>query len=64
MSRVNLRNNSGQLIGWIDTVHGGKKQIRNSKSKLLGWYDPESDRTTCARTGNWIGMGDQLTSLL
>ena len=64
MNRIQLRNNKGNLIGWIETVHGGRKQIRDSRGALLGWYDSASDKTTCARTGRWIGMGEQLTSLL
>lgn len=64
MNRVELRNNRGNLIGWIENVQGGRKQIRDSKGTLLGWYDATNDKTTCARTGRWIGMGEQLTSLL
>lgn len=64
MNRVQLRNSRGNLIGWIETVHDGRKQIRDGRGTLLGWYDPANDRTTSAKTGNWIGMGEQLTSLL
>jgi hypothetical protein len=64
MNRTQLRDNRGLLIGWIDTIHGGRKQIRDNKGTLLGWYDATSDRTTCAKTGRWIGMGEQLTALL
>ena len=64
MNRVELRNTQSNLIAWIDKVYGGRKQIRYSKGTLLGWYDPDSNRTTSTKTGNWIGIGDQLTSLL
>ncbi len=64
MDRIQLRDNKGNLTGWIETVHGGRKQIRDNRGILLGWYDASSDKTTCARTGRWIGMGEQLTSLL
>ena len=64
MSTVQLRNNQGNLIGWIETINGGRKQIRNNRGALLGWYDANTDKTTCARTGRWVGMGEQLTSLL
>ncbi len=36
MNKVELRNKKGNLIGWIETVHGGCKQIRDSKGVLLG----------------------------
>lgn len=64
MNIIKLRDNKGQLIGWIETVNSGRKQIRDSRGSLLGWYDAASDKTTCARTGRWIGMGEQLTALL
>ncbi len=64
MNRIQLRDNKGNLIGWIETEHAGRKTIRNSRGILLGWYDSSTDKTTCAKTGRWVGMGDQLTALL
>ncbi|SEK75335.1 hypothetical protein SAMN05216262_102277 [Colwellia chukchiensis] len=64
MNSIQLRNNQGLLIGWIETVHDGRKQIRDSKGTLLGWYDAYADKTTCAKTGRWFGTGEQLTALL
>jgi hypothetical protein len=64
MSMIILRNNKNQVIGRIQTVHNGIKQIRCNKGILLGWYDPASDKTVDARTGNWFSFGDQLTMLL
>lgn len=59
-----IRNSNGRVIGWTETVHSGVQQIRNANGKLLGWYDPTSDRTVDARTGNWMGIGNQLMILL
>ncbi|WP_077284723.1 hypothetical protein [Cognaticolwellia aestuarii] len=64
MNRTQLRDDKGKLTGWIETANSGRKKIRNSRGALLGWYDATSDKTTCARTGRLIGIGDQLSSLL
>jgi hypothetical protein len=64
MNRIQLRDNKGNLIGWIETAHGRRKQIRDSRGTLLSWYDVASDKTTYARTGRWVGMGEQLTAFL
>jgi len=64
MNRTQLRDNKGNLTGWIERVHGGRKQIKESRGTMIGWYDATSDKTTCARTGRWIGMGEKLTDFL
>ena len=37
MNRTQLRDNKGNLTGWIERVHGGRKQIRESRGTMLGW---------------------------
>ncbi len=59
-----IRNSRGEVIGHITVVHGGIQQIRSKGGRLLGWYDPQSDRTVDAKTGNWMGIGNQLMMLL
>lgn len=59
-----VRNNRGEVIGYITTIHDGVQQIRNKTGRLLGWYDPQADRTTDAKTGNWMGVGNQIMMLL
>lgn len=59
-----IRNQKGVVIGKLLTLQNGGKRIYGNNGQLLGWYDPESDRTVNAKTGNWMGFGDQTMLLL
>lgn len=60
-----IRNKNGVAIGMLNTVGNGVKQVYSlNPTRLLGWYDPQSDKTICAKTGNWMGFGDQTVLLL
>ena len=60
-----IRDNRGIPIGRMQILGNGVRQIYSvNPSRLLGWYDPNSDKTIDARTGNWMGFGDQTMLLL
>ncbi|MGS2721017.1 hypothetical protein [Paraglaciecola aestuariivivens] len=60
-----IRNSKGQAIGMQQTLSNGIKQVYSvNPSRLVGWYDPSSDKTINAKTGNWMGYGDQTIMLL
>ncbi|MGB3725562.1 MAG: hypothetical protein WA981_07330 [Glaciecola sp.] len=59
-----IRNKNGIPIGQLQTLSNGVKRIFSNKGALLGWYDPVSDKTIDAKTGNWMGYGDQTMLLL
>ncbi len=64
MQTTYLRNSKSQLIAMIQIDSNGIKRLRDTKGTLLGWYDPSIDKTISARTGNWVGLGDTLLTLL
>jgi hypothetical protein len=59
-----IRNRRGIPIGQLLVLSNGVKRIYTTSGILLGWYDPACDRTTDAKTGNWMGYGDQTMLLL
>lgn len=60
-----IRNNKGIAIGKLLVLDNGVKRIYSlNPSRLLGWYDPTSDKTIDAKSGSWIGFGDQTFLLL
>lgn len=59
-----IRNQRGIPIAQLQSLTNGVKRIYSTSGKLLGWYDPASDKTIDARTGNWVGFGDQTMLLL
>ena len=60
-----IRNRHGIAIGQLQILNNGVRNIYSvSPCRLLGWYDPSMDKTIDARTGNWMGFGDQTLLLL
>jgi phage/plasmid primase-like uncharacterized protein len=59
-----IRDNAGRSIGLLQTLQNGTRRIFTTGGTNLGWYDPTIDKTISARTGNWIGEGDQTIGLL
>jgi hypothetical protein len=59
-----IRNQHGIPIAQLQILSNGVKRIYGTSGKLLGWYDPVSDKTIDARTGNWMGFGDQVMLLI
>ncbi|WP_100644032.1 hypothetical protein [Alteromonas facilis] len=59
-----IRDNQGIAIGKLWVLNNGNKRIYSANGILLGWYDASSDRTIDAKTGSWMGFGDQTMLLL
>jgi hypothetical protein len=45
MSKQELRNRSGNLIGKIHEKNGGKLEIRDRNSSYKGYYNPNTNKT-------------------
>jgi len=63
MSKQQLRNSSGTLIGTIETKHDGKLELRNASGTFVGTYDPKTNQTR-DKSGTLVGTGNVLTTLL
>ena len=63
MTRTMLSFPSGQLRAYLDYYPNGKKQICRPDGRPLGFYNPHS-KTTHYMTGQLVGYGDLLTSLI
>ena len=59
-----VRNQRGIPIAQLQTLSNGVRRIYSTKGVLLGWFDPISDKTIDARTGKWMGFGDQIMLLI
>jgi len=63
MGRVMLQHGNGQLRAWVETFQSGKKQIYLPSGVAVGFYIPKTN-TTHRMSGELIGRGDLLTSLI
>jgi hypothetical protein len=63
MSKVQLRNRRGVLLGTIDTQSNGKQILRDKRGVLKGNYDPKTNQTR-DRSGKLVAKGNLLTTLL
>lgn len=63
MSKQELRNRTGRLIGTIDLQSTGKYEGRDATGKLKGTYDSKTNETRDAR-GQLVGKGNLLSSLI
>jgi hypothetical protein len=63
MSRHDLRDRNGHLLGWITTTSSGKQELRNPYGHLKGTYDPKTNQT-CDPNGHLVARGNLLTTLL
>ena len=63
MPSTTLRDNHGQTIGTKEDHGGGKWSIRDSHGQTKDTYDSKTDRTYNSH-GQFVGTGDQLSSLL
>ncbi len=63
MTRQEIRNFYGHILGYIDTESNGKKTARNFYFKILGTYNPSED-TTRDFYGRIISKGDVLSGLI
>jgi hypothetical protein len=59
-----IRNQKGISIGKLLILPNGVIRIYSASGALLGWYDPGIGHTVNAKTGNWMGFGDQTMLLL
>ena len=58
-----LNHPSGQLRALLDVYPSGKRQICKPDGRPVGFYNPTSN-TTHYMTGQIVGYGDLLTSLI
>ena len=63
MSKQELRDASGRLIGSIQVQSSGKHEGRDASGRLKGTFDPRSNETRDA-SGRLVGKGDLLSSLI
>jgi hypothetical protein len=63
MSKQELRDKRGRLIGTITIQSSGKHEGRDARGSLKGTYDPKSNETRDSR-GSLVGKGDLLSSLI
>ncbi len=63
MSKQELRDRSGRLIGAVITRNDGKHEGRDASGHLKGTYDPKNKETRDS-SGRLIGKGDMLSSLI
>jgi hypothetical protein len=63
MADQELRDKTGNLLGKIKTLAGGKLELRDKTGNLKGSYNPKNNETR-DKTGNLVGKGNLLTTLL
>jgi hypothetical protein len=63
MSKQELRDKRGSLIGTVAIQSSGKHEGRDARGSLKGTYDPKSNETRDSR-GSLVGKGDLLSSLI
>jgi len=63
MSKQELRDRSGRLVGYIQVLGSGKHEGRDASGRLKGSYDPRTNETRDAG-GRLVGKGDFLSSLI
>jgi len=63
MSKQELRDRSGRLIGKIEIQSSGKHEGRDASGRLKGTYDPRTNETRDS-SGRLVGKGDMLSSLI
>jgi hypothetical protein len=63
MTKQDLRDRTGRLIGRIKETSTGRLEIRTASGRLLGRYNPKNNQTRTA-SGKLVGKGNLLTTLL
>ncbi|MHB8249592.1 MAG: hypothetical protein ACYDCX_12015 [Acidithiobacillus sp.] len=58
-----IKDNSGAVIGYVETLPGGKQIAKNKDFVVKGYYDPKTEITTDASLKP-IGKGNLLSSLI
>ena len=62
VKREFIREINGRLIGYIDILPNGDKEIRDKYCRYLGRYDKQSDATR-DHAGRYLYRGDQSSML-
>lgn len=61
--RLELRDRTGVLLGWISVRTGGVREARDRAGRLLGTYHVRPDETRDG-TGRLLYRGDALAALI
>ena len=63
MSRENIKDNGGRILGSIETLPNGDKVARDVGGRILGYYRKGINKTTDV-TGRHLGIGDFVVTLI
>ncbi len=63
MSKKEIRDKSGKLLGYIEAAGGGKLRAYDTMNRHLGTYDSVSDRTY-KQNNSLVGEGNHLVAMI
>ena len=63
MSKQEIRDRSGKLVGYIESIGGGKYRGYDTMNRHLGKYESSSDRTYTPNN-SLVGSGNHLVALI
>ena len=63
MSRQVIKDRNDRILGYIETLAGGRQKATDRNSNLLGYFDPQSNITTDA-SGRTLAKANVLLGLI